>query len=58
MYSWNFLGGTWLLMIVERVSVSTLVDGVVGALFDGSRSRSGARLGLTGMGIGYQRVIA
>jgi hypothetical protein len=40
------------------VSVSTLVDGVVGALVDGSRSRSGARLGLTGMGIGYQRVIA
>ncbi len=40
------------------VSVSALVDGVVGALVDGSRSRSGARLGLTGMGIGYQRVIA
>ncbi len=41
-----------------RMSVSTLVDGDVGAVVDGSRSRSGARLGLTGMGIGYQRVIA
>ena len=41
-----------------RLSVSTLVDGVVGALVDGSRSRSGARLRVTGMGIGYQRVIA
>ncbi|MBA3717580.1 MAG: hypothetical protein H0W87_05065 [Actinobacteria bacterium] len=43
---------------VAAVSVSTLVDGDVGAVVDGSRSRSGARLGLTGMGIGYQRVIA
>lgn len=40
------------------VSVSTLVDGVVGAVIDGSRSRSGARLRATGTGIGYQRVIA
>ena len=29
------------------VSVSTLVDGVVGAVIDGSRSRSGARLRAT-----------
>ncbi len=37
------------------VSVSTLVDGLAGALFDGSRSRSGTPLEVTGMGIGYQR---
>jgi len=47
-----------LIVTLVFVSVSTLVDGVVGALVDGSRSHSGARLGLTGMGIGYQRVIA
>jgi hypothetical protein len=39
------------------LSVSTLVDGLLVAVFDGSRSRSRALLGVTGIGIGYQREI-
>ena len=39
------------------VSVSTLFDGAAVMLFEVSRSRSRARLGMTGMGSGNQRAI-
>ena len=45
----------WALLELPPVSVSTLVDGLAVAVFDGCRSH--ALLGVTGIGIGYQREI-